>query len=179
MPIPYNMNNYLNTKTVFISLFFLTISVYVHAQDNPGQEGLLRLLPIETQLKGLKIDGSPEMAAGQELYMLINGGAEIYMQEGFKRAILATYINTDGKTINLEIFEMESPESANRIHAKKIGQQGKKLPIGEDALLEDYFLNFRKGSFQVTLSGYDSEPETVEMLLDLANMVANKIPSSN
>ena len=41
-------------------------------------------------------------ATGLGLYVL----DKKYMQEGFQRAILATYINTDGKTINLEIFEM-------------------------------------------------------------------------
>jgi hypothetical protein len=73
---------------------------------------------------------------------------------------------------------MASPKSAKKIHMKKIGKQGKKVPIGDDAVLEDYYLNFRKGSFQVTLSGYDSEVETVKMLLDLARTVANKIPSA-
>jgi hypothetical protein len=149
----------------------------VSAQENTGREALLQMLPSKSQMTGWAFDGAPETAVGQELYLLINGGAEIYMQAGFKRAVLASYINGDGKVINLEIFEMASPESAKRIHMKKIGKQGKKVPIGDDAVLEDYYLNFRKGSFLATLSGYDSETETVKMILDLATMVANKIPS--
>ena len=91
--------------------------------------------------------------------------------------MMASYSKGKGKTINLEIYEMTSPESAREIHKKKIGERGKKVPIGEDALLEDYFLNFRKGHFQVTLSGYDSEEETVNMLLVMAHMVAGRINS--
>ena len=43
------------------------------------------------------------------------------MQAGFKRAILASYGNEKGKMINLEIYEMASPQSALDIHKKKIG----------------------------------------------------------
>jgi hypothetical protein len=72
---------------------------------------------------------------------------------------------------------MTSPESAKRIHMKKIGNQGKKLSVGDDAVLEDYYLNFLKDRFQVTLSGYDSEAETVKMLLHPDRIVAERIHS--
>jgi len=167
-------------KLIFVFFVFLSyfpLSFNVHAAENTGRDALFHLLPLESQLKGWKLDGAPQTAGGQELYLLINGGAEIYMQEGFRRAILASYSDGKGKVINLEIFEMTSPESAKRIHMKKIGKQGKKLPIGDDAVLEDYYLNFQKERFQVTLSGYDSEEETVKMLLNLAQIVAKRIDS--
>jgi len=173
-----------NRSVIFISVFFVILSYFplsfnVRAAENKGRDALFHLLPLESQLKGWTFDGAPQKAVGQELYLLINGGAEIYMQEGFKRAILASYSNGKGKVINLEIFEMTSPESAKRIHMKKIGKQGKKLPIGEGAVLEDYYLNFQKDRFQVTLSGYDSEAETVKMLLNLAHIVARRIHSAH
>jgi len=159
----------------FVFLLPLFFPLYVQAEEGTVRNVLMQLLPSETQMKGWKLDAAPQTAVGRELYLLINGGAEIYIQEGFKSAILASYSNKKGKIINLEVFEMTSPESAKSIHKKKIGKQGKKVPIGEDAILEDYYLNFRKGRFQVTLSGYDSEEETVIMLLNIARMVAGKI----
>lgn len=169
-----------NRSVKLIYVFFVLLSYpsfcfYAHAEKNTGRDALFDLLPSESQLKEWKFDGEPQIAVGKELYLLINGGAEIYMQEGFKRAILVSYRNGKGKVINLELFEMTSPESAKRIHMKKIGNQGKKLPIGDEAVLEDYYINVRKGSFQVTVSGYDSEEETVKMLLDLAHIVTKKI----
>ena len=174
------LKNHRSVKVIsifFVILSYFSLCVCVSAQEGMGRDALFRLLPLESQLKGWKFDGAPQVGVGKELYLLINGGAEIYMQAGFKRAILASYINGMGKVINLEIFEMTSPESAKMIHMRKIGKQGEKVPIGDEATLEDYYLNFRKGSFQVTLSGYDSETETVKMLLDLAHMVAKRIPS--
>ena len=44
-------------------------------------------------------------------------------------------------------------------------------------MLEEYYVNFRQGRFQVTLSGDDSEEETVKMILDMALMVSKRIQS--
>lgn len=161
----------MNLLRFFIVLLLpFMFSILVQAEDN-----LLRLLPPESSLPGWKLDATPETAEGIELYHLINGGAEIYMQAGFKRAILASYRN--GKMINLEIFEMASPQSALNIHKKKIGPKGKKVAVGVDAVVEEYSLNFHSGPFQVTLSGYDAEQKTVQMLLDMARVVAQRIRS--
>lgn len=149
----------------------------VHAKENKGRDSLRHLLPAASLLPGWKLDTTPETAAGIELYHLINGGAEVYMQAGFKRAILASYSDGKGKMINLEIFEMASPQSALNIYKKKIGPKGKKVAVGVDAVLEDYYLNFHSGPFQVTLSGYDAERKTVQMLLDMARVVAQRIRS--
>jgi hypothetical protein len=161
----------------FTFLFSILFPLYVQAEERTWRDALLRLLPSESRLQEWKLDAAPQMAVGLDLFKLINGGAEIYVQEGFKKAILASYSNSKGKMINLEIFEMNSSESARNVYKKKIGKQGKKVPIGDDALLEDYYINFRKGRFQVTLSGDDSEEKTVRMLLDMAHMVARKIHS--
>ena len=72
------------------------------AEQKMGSDSLKRLLPPESQLKRWKLDGAPQTAVGQELYHLINGGAEIYMQEGFKQAILASYRKSEEKIIILE-----------------------------------------------------------------------------
>ena len=100
------------------------------------------------------------------------------MKEGFSRAVMATYRNNEGKRINLEIYEMLSPESAKSIHRKKAGDKGQKVSIGEEAAMEDYYLNFRKGAYQVTLSGYDTQRETLEWLLRMARLVAERISTS-
>ena len=159
----------------FTFLFSILFPFYVQAEESPWRDNLLRLLPDESRLGEWKTDTSPETAKGLELFKLINGGAEIYVQAGFRCAILVSYSNTKGRMINLEIFEMTSAESARSVHEKKISKEGRKVPIGDDALLEGYFINFRKGRFQVTLSGDDSKEKTVKALLDMARMVAENI----
>jgi len=152
--------------------------IFSQAEEPRPRESLLHLLPLEADLKGWKLDGEPQTAEGKRLFELINGGAEEYVKEGFSRAVLATYRNQEGKRINLDIYEMFSPESAKRIHRKKAGDKGQKVPVGEEAAMEDYYLNFRKGVYQVTLSGYDTQRETLEWLLRMARLVAERINAS-
>jgi hypothetical protein len=112
---------------------------------------------------------------GVKLYKLINGGAEIYIKAGFKQAIMATYRNRAGKLMNLEIYEMTSVKGAAGVYKQKIGKQGKKVSIGRAALLEDGFMNFYQGPYQVTLSWDDSDAKTVSALLGLARLVATRL----
>ena len=80
-----------------------------------------------------------------------------------------------GKSIKLEIYEMESPAAAYGIYTFKIGDGGKALAIGQEALLEDYYLNFWKGNLLVTVIGPDSEEETVQGVVALAKAVDARI----
>jgi hypothetical protein len=161
---------------LLMSFLVTSFSAVCSEGDEPSsQEPLLGLLPSEADLKGWKLDGEPQTAEGMALFELINGGAEEYVKEGFRRAVMATYINGEGKRINLEVYEMLSPESARRIHRKKAGDKGTKVPVGEEAAMEDYYLNFQKGSFQVTLSGYDTQKMTLEWLLQIGRLVAERI----
>jgi len=163
-------------RWILISCLFVSFSaVNSQGEEPPSQEALVRLLPLESDLKGWTLDGEPQTAEGMALFELINGGAEEYVKQGFRRALLATYINSEGKRINLEVYEMLSPKSAKRIHRKKAGDRGATVPVGEEAAMEDYYLNFRKGAYQVTLSGYDTRKETLEWLLLMGHLVDERI----
>ena len=164
---------------ILLSCLVTPVSAVFSQDGEPlSREPLLRLLPSGADLKGWKLDGEPETAEGMGLFELINGGAEEYVKEGFRRAVIATYRSDEGKRINLDIYEMLSPESARSIQRKKTGDKGTKVPIGEEATLKDYYLNFRKGAYHVTLSGYDTQKETLEWILYMARLVAEKIPDS-
>ena len=162
-------------KILGIFFWLLLIPVFSQAENPRGAKALFNLLPSESQLPGWQLDGTPQTAKGLELYKLINGGAEIYIKVGFKQAIMATYRNSAGKLMNLEIYEMTSVNGAGGVFKKKIGKKGKKVSIGMAARLEDSFINFYQGSYQVTLSGDDVEAETISMLLKLAHMVAGRL----
>jgi hypothetical protein len=165
--------------SVLISCFVASfLSIDSRRGDALAEEPLLRLLPLEKNLKGWTLDGEPQTAEGVALFELINGGAEEYVKEGFRRAVMATYRNNEGKRINLEIYEMLSPESASRIHRKKAGDKGAKVAVGDEAAMEDYYLNFRKGAYQATLSGYDTQKETLEGILLMGRLVAERISAS-
>ena len=166
--------------TLLISI--LTISVhlsFLHSSENPEsvQQDLNKYLPGADEIGEWKEDGSPREYKGEDLYSYINGGAEIYHEYGFAQVIVQDYTRKNGKSIALEIFEMESSEAAFGIYSFKTSTQGKGLALGDKAQLEDYYLNFRKGDFVMTLIGFDEDEETVKGLQKIARAVDGKINS--
>ena len=140
------------------------------------KEGPLRnFLPAGNAVEGWARDGEPQEYEGEELYTYIDGGAEIYQEYGFRRVIIQDYKNAKGKSVSLEIFEMESPAAAFGMFSFKRSGSGKTITLGAGAELEAYYLNFWKGRFLVTLTGFDEAPETLDGLIAVAGIVDSKI----
>ncbi|MFO7733128.1 MAG: DUF6599 family protein [Candidatus Aminicenantes bacterium] len=140
----------------------------------PREGPLLDLLPGD-EVGGWAKDGGPEEYEGEALYTYINGGAEIYHEYGFRRVILQDYKSGQGKPVSLEIFEMETPAAAYGMFTFKRSGKGETVPVGAGAELESYYLNFWKGRFLATLTGFDEEPATVEGLMALGKAVDARV----
>jgi len=157
-------------------LIYLVVLLFLLNCSEKGEEKSLKyLLPTSEDLKGWKPVDAPKQYEGEDLFLLINGGAEIYHEYGFKRVIAQEYKSDNEKSVNLEIFEMKNPSFSYGIYTFKTGKEGKKYAIGNECLLEDYYINFWKGSFLVTLTGFDSESETLNGIVSIARAVDVKI----
>ena len=167
----------MNPFKQFLLFFLAALLMQCSGQPKP-QSALSKLLPSENELTGWKPLFEPQTAEGEDLYELIDGGAEIYHEYGFKRAVIQSYENPNGKSINLEIYEMDSPESAYGAYTFTTGKKGKHVDVGDESLLEDYFLNFWKGNCVVTLIGFDSDEETIQGLIAMAKAIDSKLQDS-
>jgi hypothetical protein len=156
-----------------IAITLLLIAASAAAQQATGD--LSGYLPASGEVAGWKLHNEPKNYRGDELFRMINGGAGIYHEYGFRQALSAEYVDVSGKSISLEIYEMKSPASAYGIYTFKMGDNGKALSIGREALLQDYYLNFWKGNLLVTVIGRDSEERTVEGVVGLAKAVDARI----
>jgi len=140
------------------------------------KQGPLRAyLPADDAASGWTKDGELQEYEGEELYTYIDGGAEIYQEYGFRRVIIQDYKNAKGKSVSLEIFEMETPAAAFGMFSFKRSGSGKTVDLGAGAELEAYYLNFWKGRFLVTLTGFDETPETIDGLTAVAGLVDSKV----
>jgi hypothetical protein len=154
------------------ALLFL-IAMSAAAQQGPGD--LSGYLPPSGEVAGWTQSDAPKNYRGEKLFVMINGGADVFQEYGFTQVISAEYQEVHGKSITLEIYEMESPAAAYGIYTFRVGGGGKALAIGQDALLEDYYLNFWKGNLLVTVIGQDSEREAVQGVVALAKAVDARI----
>ena len=165
------MVNFKYTATkIGLLLYTLIICSNITAEQAPKTT----YLPELSNLKGWKIVGKPQVAEGMELFAIINGEATLYTSHGFKRAELATYLSAAGKEIFVQVFEMNDPSAAKEVYDIKSGE-GKGLNIGDEAVLESYYLNFRKARFQVTVSGAIPEKTDKKELGLLAKEIILKI----
>lgn len=154
-------------------VFFL----YSSEEQSASPHGLHRYLPEDSEIGEWKRDGSPQEYKGEDLFIYINGGAEIYHEYGFRQVIIQDYINKDRKSISLEIFEMSTADSAYGIYTFKTDPEETELSLGNQGQLADYYLNFWEGNFLVTITGFDEDLETVKGLQVIARAVDEKIES--
>ncbi len=148
------------------------------AGDSTGKakdasSGLSALLPA---FEGIKPDGVPKKAQTPEsLFGCINGGAELFIRNGFEQAIFQTYVTEKDHRFNLEIYKMKSGEGARQIYAKNTTPEDKKADVGEAAVIGNYYLIFRKAGYYVALTGFEPGSETLELLLKAGRSVEKKI----
>jgi len=168
----------INSKGKLIVLIFVFFSFFFPAcaKATIEEDGLRQFLPGK-ELKNWQAEDSPQQYGGDDLYLYINGGAEIYHEYGFEQVIVQDYSNKQGKSISIELFEMSGPESAFGMYRFKSSSLGKELSIGDGAGLEDYYLNFWKGKYLITLTGFDADTETVLGLKQIAEAIDARIKS--
>jgi hypothetical protein len=70
---------------------------------------------------------------------------------------------------------MQNPAAAYGVYTFKTGDSGKPINVGSEGLLEDYYINFWKGNFVVTVIGFDSKKETLAGIIKAAKLVSTKI----
>jgi hypothetical protein len=136
---------------------------------------LLGLLPDPSELGGWTTDGDHQFFEGEDLFIYIDGGAEIYLEYGFARVMVQDYRNGDGSRLSLEIFEMQSPDSAYGMYTFKRSPRGEPLVLGDEGHLADYYLNLCKGRYLVTITSLDQVETAREGLLAIARAVDKRI----
>jgi len=166
-------------RKLFFSLVVLLFVTAPHIDICSAEQGnnpdVTQYLPAKSDLTGWTAVDEPQIAQGEDLYLLIDGAAEIFLEYGFKEAVMQSYRNGNEKSINLEIYEMKDPSSAYGIYTFRTSTRGKGISIGNDGRIEDYYLNFWKGNFLVTVIGFDLEAETVDDITTIAKAVEVRI----
>jgi len=112
---------------------------------------------------------------GGNLFDYIDGGAEIFLEFGFDRLLVQDYRKEDSEIV-LELFQMESPESALGIYLMKCGAE---TPIdGVPARNSGDKTQFTilKGATFVHINNPDGRESLLPIMVDLARGVLESIP---
>ncbi len=118
------------------------------------------------------------MAEGQDLFALINGGAEIFLRHGFERAAVQTYSHVGGRHIQVEIYMMGTLDGAAEVFLRRTGVTELPLAIGDAGVRGEYYIVFRRGRFFVTVTAGDTIADAQAMVLRMARAVERRIPAT-
>ena len=165
----------LQRKALTAAVAATVMVVVVQCAKTPEVERPLDLASAAVEIEGWYLEVEPQVYVGDALFELVNGGAELYYRFGFVQALSAQYSDGEGRSIALDLFEMLDAEAARGIFSEKTSSTGEHLEIGDEASFESYYLNVRSGRFLITVTGFDSGPETTDGLLELARAMESRL----
>lgn len=166
---------------LFLITFLLT-NVFAFSAASCQRQNLEEAkfyVKLPEKIEGWMAEGLPLEYKGDDLFLYINGGAEIYHEYGFDKVTIQEYIHESGKSITLEMYEMNSPESAYGIYTFKRSLEGKGLDLGSGGCLDEYYLNFWKDRALITLTGFERDEETRQGLVRIALAVDALLPKTD
>ncbi len=170
------VSNKIHWTLLVFFVFLLNLSCKQQPTSKPNDISLY--LPESGVIAGWERERDLHSYLGEDLFLYINGGAEIYHEYGFKQVVVQDYKNDNERSLSVEIYEMINPAAAYGIYSFKKSREGVSLDITTEGRLEGYYLNFWKGHYLVTITGFDEEDETVEGITTAANTIANNLPSA-
>jgi len=162
-------------------LFYLLASIIILtiiACNRSFSQDIRSLLPLPDELHPWKIVDSVGIYYGNELYTLIDGGADIYIEYGFERVLSVGFENSKSQSLKLEIYEMTDASAAFGVFSLNIGKQGKPIELGDEGMQYEYYIMFWKNRFLVFASCSDMENESLVAIRMVAERVNSKIGAS-
>ncbi|MEE9442610.1 MAG: DUF6599 family protein [candidate division Zixibacteria bacterium] len=145
------------------------------ACGEPPQDDTIKVLPLNNLPSGWTAADTVRTFVGEDLFILINGGAEIYHEYGFDRVYAQEFDFNGSRAVTVEVFQMNNGEAANGIYNYKVGDKEPNIEIGGEARLDQYYLNFRKERYLITLIGFSDEPEIIDGIIELAKLINDNI----
>lgn len=137
----------------------------------------LTLLPADGSVAGCNRSGPPETYPGAELYGLIDGGAEPFLELGFVRATVQRYAFA-GQEVSLELYRMRDPGAALGIYLMKCGKETTDPALPMRHTVGRVQLQLVRGDFYLTATGDRAADGLRAALVGLAAVAVSREPEA-
>lgn len=144
----------------------------------PGTRSETSLLPSGDALAGWTPSAPPSVFTPKDLFELINGGADMYVEYGFLKLLHAEYRKeADPKTtLTIDLYDMATPANAFGIYTYERGDRPSNEAVGDEGILSTASLAFRRAGFYVKIETNDLSGATARAAKPLALRIADLIP---
>jgi len=170
---------------LLFSILFLGIAWTETVSEGPEQAfGAMKFLPSDDEIPGWKRSEKFLRASNEEeLYRIINGGASLYIQHGFRSYLAQTYEGPKGTELEVYIFDQGTTQNAGALFenpyvktskVKNIAELGEKARIDMTPLF-CYGVDFIQKGFFVRVIIQDKTEEGLNVAISFARFISKRI----
>ena len=152
-----------------ILLFILFIS----ASLLYGQESLF------PQISNWKITQDDPVYNANNLWDIIDGAADLYLEYNFIDLHIARYISIDNIEVKVELYRHASDVDAFGMYSQERDTEYNFIRLGVQGYLQQGVLNFVTGSYYIKLSTYQIGNKAQEAMLTIGKMLADHLKQNN
>ena len=156
-------------------LFSLTLLIIIFLSFSCSSDGLLRYIPENGEIEFWERSGESLLFDSSNLFDLIDGAAEVYLEYDFENVINQEYIKNDTLSIVVNIYKMKNPESAYGIFSFSRRPEFNGIRIGDSGCETEYNISFCKGTFYVVVESFLQNDEIKKARRKFAENITNKI----
>ncbi|MCK9618469.1 MAG: hypothetical protein M0R21_11630 [Lentimicrobiaceae bacterium] len=128
--------------------------------------------------QNVKIADSVATYKGEELFYLIDGGAELYLEYGFTEASVAEFVFPEDGKLRAELYEMSDVAAAYGVFSVRCGSPGSMSLEESSIAIGDGYVFAWKNNFFIQLSSEGSSVDNIE-IKQFTIRLLNRINSGN
>ena len=126
----------------------ITIILFLTIYDIYGQGSLF------PEIKGWNFTEENEVFDANNLWDVIDGAADLFLEYSFVDLQIGRYISDGGIEVKVEIYRHNNPLNAFGIYSQERNPEYHFIQVGTQGYIEESVLNFLDGVFYIKLSTY-------------------------
>lgn len=152
-------------KTAFF-LFFVTYIIY-------GQDSLFPKVP------GWTVTVEDEVYDANNLWDIIDGAADLFLEYYFVDLHTARYINVDSVEVKVELYRHNTPINAFGMYSQERDPGYHFIQVGVQGYIEEGVLNFLDGIYYIKISTYEKGKTGQNAMITVAQKMDDFLKQEN
>jgi len=159
-----------------VILAALGLAVWAAAAPPPAAQADRSLLPPDGFQGAWRRSDDARVYSGQELYQLIDGGAEIFYELGFERVTTQIYRSGDDE-VGVELYRFQDPAAALGIYLARCGAEAPAAGLDDRHTAGRHQLLLVRERFFLVVDNLSGRAERAADLVRFARAIASRLPA--
>jgi hypothetical protein len=135
--------------------------------------------PLFPQIPDWKITQDDPVYTSNNLWDIIDGAADLYLEYAFVDLHIARYINTDSIEVKVELYRHASDVDAFGMYSQERDTGYHFIPLGVQGYIQQGVLNFLTGCYYIKLSTYQTGEKAQEALSIIGGRLEEHLKQHN